>query len=45
MQHIMNRPHNEDAKVRNSYIKLSRLTGDILGTATGLLGLEAPERM
>lgn len=37
--------NNEDAKVRNSYIKLSRLAGDILGTATGLLGLEAPERM
>lgn len=37
--------NNEDAKIRNSYIKLSRLVGDILVTATGLLGLEAPERM
>ena len=36
---------NENEKVRNSYIKLSRLVGDVLGTATGLLGLEAPERM
>ena len=37
--------NNENEKVRNSYIKLSRLVGDVLGTATGLLGLEAPERM
>lgn len=37
--------NNEDTKIRNSYIKLSRLVGDILVTATRLLGLEAPERM
>lgn len=37
--------NNEDEKVRNSYIKLSRLVGDVLGTATGLLGLQAPDRM
>ena len=37
--------NNEDEKVRNSYIKLSRLVGDVLETATGLLGLQAPDRM
>lgn len=36
---------NEDTKVRGSWIKLSRLTGQILETAIDLLGLEAPERM
>ena len=36
---------NEDAKVRDSWIKLSRLTGKVLEEAIGLLGLEAPERM
>lgn len=37
--------NNEDATLRNSYIKLSRLVGNVLETATNLLGLEAPERM
>lgn len=37
--------NNEDEKMRNSYIKLIRLVGDVLGTATGLLGLQAPDRM
>lgn len=36
---------NEDSKVRESYIKLSRLVGNVLETAIDLLGLEAPERM
>lgn len=36
---------NEDSKVRESYIKLSRLVGNVLETAINLLGLEAPERM
>lgn len=36
---------NEDVKVRDSWIKLSRLTGKVLEEAIGLLGLEAPERM
>lgn len=37
--------NNEDEGTRNSYIKLSCLVGNILETATGLLGIEAPERM
>ncbi len=37
--------NNEDVKRRDSYIKLSRLVGDVLETAVRLLGLEAPERM
>lgn len=37
--------NNEDKDLRNSYIKLSRLVGDVLETAVRLLGLEAPERM
>lgn len=36
---------NEDVGIRESWIKLSRLTGQILETAIDLLGLEAPERM
>ena len=37
--------NNEDEGTRNSYIKLSCLVGNILETATGLLGIETPERM
>lgn len=37
--------NNEDEKLRGSYIKLSKLVGDVLETAVRLLGLEAPERM
>lgn len=37
--------NNEDTRLRDSYINLSRLTGDILVTALGLLGLKAPDRM
>lgn len=37
--------NNEDINLRNSYIKLSRLVGDVLETAVELLGLEAPQRM
>ena len=36
---------NEDAAVRESYIKLSRLVGRVLEKAIDLLGLEAPEKM
>ena len=36
---------NEDEAVRESYIKLSTLVGNVLETAVDLLGLEAPERM
>lgn len=36
---------NEDAQVRDSWIKLSRMTGRILEKAIDLLGLEAPDRM
>lgn len=36
---------NEDVQVRESWIKLSRLAGEVLETAIDLLGLEAPERM
>ena len=36
---------NEDEAVRESWIKLSRLVGNVLETAIDLLGLEAPERM
>lgn len=35
----------EEADIRASWIRLSRLTGDVLETAMDLLGLEAPERM
>lgn len=34
-----------DEKTRDSWIKLSELTGKVLETAMDLLGLEAPERM
>jgi len=37
--------NNEDEKLRNSYIKLCRLAGNMLETAAGLLGIEAPEHM
>lgn len=36
---------NEDAAIRESYIKLSRLVGRVLEKAIDLLGLEAPEKM
>lgn len=36
---------NEDEKMRASYIKLSKLVGEVLETGIGLLGLEAPEQM
>ena len=36
---------NEDEKIRESYIKLSRLVGDVLTEAIYLLGFDAPERM
>ncbi len=36
---------NEDAAVRESYIKLSKLVGNVLEKAIDLLGLEAPEKM
>ena len=36
---------NEDAVMRESYIKLSSLVGNVLETAIDLLGLEAPDRM
>ncbi len=35
----------EDAKKRNFRLKLSEVTGDIVRRATGLLGIEVPERM
>ena len=35
----------EDTAVRDSWISLSRFTGQILETAIGLLGLDAPEKM
>lgn len=35
----------EDPKVRESYMKLCKLVGDLLETAMDLLGLEAPDRM
>jgi len=36
---------NEDGTLRASYIKLSTLVGNVLETAIGLLGLEAPDKM
>ena len=36
---------NEDEKVRESYIQLSRLVGRVLEQGIDLLGLEAPEKM
>ncbi len=36
---------NSDAEVRQSWIQLCQLTGQVLETAVDLLGLEAPERM
>lgn len=36
---------NENEELRASYIKLSRLVGNVLETAIDLLGLEAPEKM
>lgn len=36
---------NENEAVRESFIKLSMLVGEILETAVGLLGLEAPDSM
>lgn len=36
---------NEDEKLRASHIGLSTLVGNVLETAIGLLGLEAPEQM
>ncbi len=36
---------NEDTEVRESWIKLCKLVGDVLETAVELLGLESPERM
>lgn len=36
---------NEEEDVRESWLKLSRLTGSVLEMAVGLLGLEAPDRM
>lgn len=36
---------NEEEAVRESWLKLSRLTGSVLEMAVGLLGLEAPDRM
>lgn len=36
---------NEDKEMRESWIKLCRLTGNVLEAAIDLLGLEAPERM
>lgn len=36
---------NEDAAIRESYIKLSRLVGRVLEKAIDLLGLKAPEKM
>lgn len=35
----------ENAQVRNFRLKLSEVTGDIIRRATGLLGMEVPERM
>ena len=35
----------ENAQVRNFRLKLSEMTGDIIRRATGLLGMEVPERM
>ena len=36
---------NEDAVVRESYIKLSKMVGKVLEKAIELLGLDAPEKM
>lgn len=36
---------NEDEKVRESYIQLTRLTGRVLEQGVDLLGLSAPEKM
>ena len=36
---------NEDAVVRESYIKLSKMVGKVLEQAIELLGLDAPEKM
>ena len=36
---------NEDTKQRDSWIRLITLVGDMLSTATDLLGFEAPEKM
>ena len=35
----------EDASVRSFRLALSRMVGDVLGRAAGLLGMEMPERM
>ena len=35
----------EDAAKRNFRLKLSEVTGNIVRRATGLLGIEVPERM
>jgi arginyl-tRNA synthetase len=36
---------NEDEAARESWIKLSRFTGEVLEQAIDLLGMEAPEKM
>lgn len=36
---------NENETIRESYIKLSRLVGDVLTVAVDLLGFDAPDRM